>query len=399
MVNLTKAKLSNNEQDRKLIDLVSKFGGVLCGVYALVTLPIHNYQYTIISAVTSIICWMVFWLNRKNFYTLALLLFFIGLSIMMVVYTYFFGNINAEIYLISGGVFSSFLVKRAKLRNEIVWVFITLMFLLSTYILFNSGRFNEATALEKLLYIPNTLAGIGLIYLVTRFFRNSEEQQRNELNHSNKLKERLIFILSHDLKTPINSINSLLSLYKRGHISANDLDEYLIKTQAQVASTSILLDSMLMWVNTQIDYFTPAIKTYNLADEIKSDIQSFTSSGLPIKLKIKEHSVISTDITIHSLVVKNIIETFLRWAYQNDISLEITVYKNHISFFCNSKQIPKINTEAIHSEIESYPGTITAKNRNIGLKICTQLCASINHNLKIQQDELNQGTKISIHYN
>jgi signal transduction histidine kinase len=190
--------------DRKLIELVSLFGGVLCALYALVTLPIHNYEYTITSFITSAICWIVFFLNRSSQYILALVVFFAGLSTMMLVYTWRFGNINAEIYLIAGGVFSSFLVKRKKLSNEVLWIFITMMFLASQYLLFYKGRYAEADSLEKLLYLPNTLAGLSLIYLVTRFFRNSEEEQREQLNKANELKERLIFILSHDLRTPIN---------------------------------------------------------------------------------------------------------------------------------------------------------------------------------------------------
>lgn len=79
------------------------------------------------------------------------------------------------------------------------------------------------------------------------------KSQNKTLSDLNQTKNRLFSILSHDLKSPIASIQQVLELLKFGNISDEEMkiiSEHLI---IQVESTSRLLNNMLHWSITQLD--------------------------------------------------------------------------------------------------------------------------------------------------
>lgn len=86
--------------------------------------------------------------------------------------------------------------------------------------------------------------------------QNSKAQiksQNKTLSDLNQTKNRIFSILSHDLKSPIASIQQVLELLKFGNISDEEMkiiSEHLI---IQVESTSRLLNNMLHWSITQLD--------------------------------------------------------------------------------------------------------------------------------------------------
>lgn len=77
--------------------------------------------------------------------------------------------------------------------------------------------------------------------------------QNQTLSDLNQTKNKLFSILSHDLKSPIASIQQVLELLKFGNITDEEMkiiSEHLI---IQVESTSRLLNNLLHWSMTQLD--------------------------------------------------------------------------------------------------------------------------------------------------
>lgn len=95
--------------------------------------------------------------------------------------------------------------------------------------------------------------------------------QNKTLSELNQTKNRLFSILSHDLKSPIASIQQVLELLKFGNISDEEMkiiSEHLV---IQVDSTSRLLNNLLHWSMTQLDGATTNRENL-LLDAILQDI-------------------------------------------------------------------------------------------------------------------------------
>lgn len=77
--------------------------------------------------------------------------------------------------------------------------------------------------------------------------------QNHNLSELNQTKNRLFSILSHDLRSPIASIQQVLGLLKEGEISDEELKVLTEHLITQVDNTSIMLNNILHWSMTQLD--------------------------------------------------------------------------------------------------------------------------------------------------
>lgn len=83
------------------------------------------------------------------------------------------------------------------------------------------------------------------------------KKQRDEFEKLNEEKLKLLSIISHDFKAPLDSIDSALSFYNEGIIEEEGLRNQLL---AQTRNTSQLLTNLLLWSNNQIINTKPDLK-------------------------------------------------------------------------------------------------------------------------------------------
>ncbi len=78
-------------------------------------------------------------------------------------------------------------------------------------------------------------------------------QQNEELSDINEAKNRLFSILSHDLRSPIGSLQQLLELMKSGDFTPEEQSGLLDEMLIQVTGTSSMLQNLLHWANSQLE--------------------------------------------------------------------------------------------------------------------------------------------------
>ena len=77
--------------------------------------------------------------------------------------------------------------------------------------------------------------------------------RNEELDKSNKAKNRLFSILSHDLRSPLASIQQLLELIQSGEFSQEEQKALLGEMLIQVNGTTTMLYNLLNWANSQLE--------------------------------------------------------------------------------------------------------------------------------------------------
>ncbi len=114
---------------------------------------------------------------------------------------------------------------------------------------FDTPILNE---LHGVLYFPNIVASLILTYLATIMFRRFQETQRQELNRINQIKERLISIISCDLRSSVVSLKQLLSYAQNENLSDAQFKEYLKRLNTSLNYTYEMIDKVLFWANNQM---------------------------------------------------------------------------------------------------------------------------------------------------
>lgn len=79
-------------------------------------------------------------------------------------------------------------------------------------------------------------------------------QQRDQLKESNEIKNRIFSIISHDLRSPLGSLNNMIILLQKGaKLSQAELDRILGQVGGSVKSLLNSLDNLLRWSLHQMD--------------------------------------------------------------------------------------------------------------------------------------------------
>jgi len=92
------------------------------------------------------------------------------------------------------------------------------------------------------------------------------KEHANNLNTLNTLKDRLIAILAHDLRGPLSSLRGIFELFQDDNISTHEMLNLIPSVVKKLNYTSDFLDTLLFWINTQMENFENAIREFSVKE-------------------------------------------------------------------------------------------------------------------------------------
>lgn len=151
-------------------------------------------------------------------------------------------------------------------------------------------KINEANLLviQQQRYIEAAFAVILLLMFVWAINAYKTGQQRKRLNKElsasnmelgrlNHIKDKLFSVLSHDLRSPIASLKSLVLFLKNGNLKNEDLKELYVRLHHQLETSSDLLESLLHWAKSELSETRADLHKVvlaNVADDVALQLKS-----------------------------------------------------------------------------------------------------------------------------
>ncbi len=115
--------------------------------------------------------------------------------------------------------------------------------------------------------LASKLRGKAALEIQHQKLKESEER----LQKTNDLKNKILSVLGHDLRNPLNNISTLLSTATSANLSQSDLTEILNYLKKETDVSHIILKEILAWARLQMDeegkYIEP-IDAHELIEEI-----------------------------------------------------------------------------------------------------------------------------------
>lgn len=220
------------------------------------------------------------------------------------------------------------------------------------------------------------------------------KSQNETLSDLNQTKNRLFSILSHDLKSPIASIQQVLELLKFGDISNEELkviSEHLIM---QVDGTSRLLNNLLHWSMTQLDGAKINNENFFLEEILKDSIDAMILMIDNKEIEIMHISPdnqqkISADKGHVRVILNNLLSNAIKFTPKNGViemkySEENSFYNLHI-INSGSEISPEKIDEILNFDkrIISEKGTGLEEGTGLGLLLVKQFLSDNNGKLQI----------------
>ncbi|MEO9966977.1 MAG: PAS domain-containing sensor histidine kinase [Reichenbachiella sp.] len=205
----------------------------------------------------------------------------------------------------------------------------------------------------------------------------------NELREINSSKDKILSILSHDLRGPLNSLSGLLGY--SSDIDPSVLDKLLKTVKKQVDVLNFTLDNVLSWVKTQLGGFVAHPQIVNVASLIKNSTdlydERFKEKSIHIEDQINSKFNVRIDPDHLEIVIRNLVSNSIKFtpmegkilfdakSVKSSVKLSIKDSGMGMNESAISQVLSGINRERPNTSL----GTDGEKGTGLGLSFCLDI--------------------------
>ncbi|SEL76167.1 sensor histidine kinase [Parapedobacter koreensis] len=236
---------------------------------------------------------------------------------------------------------------------------------------------------------------------------NQISAQNRLLQESNSEKLRLISILAHDLRNPMNAITGVLEILTKEELPDEVRKAMKTELLAAARNTSELLDNLLSWTTGQIKGLKPIATKIEPEIIIANvlEVQQFIANkkGITIRTHLEEDVKIWADMDMLELIIRNLISNALKFTPKNG-TITISLYKNADDSTCtlaiqdNGIGIADEDLRRLFDKnVQSTYGTESEKGIGLGLYLSKEL-ATLNQGKMWVQSTLGEGSTFFVSF-
>jgi len=270
---------------------------------------------------------------------------------------------------------------------------------------------NKASIAERNGFLYTAVALFLLLalggYLYTEKIKRNRliALQKEELNELNNTKDKLFSVVSHDLRTSVNTLKINHSKLQNSYQQKKAEEvESLLKTNSSLAtSTYNLLDNLFQWalMQTKQAYFSiESMKLFFTIEQVAYNYEAlFQNKDIRFKNSLEKSTTILADQESLKIVLRNLLDNAIKYS---QTGAEINVYlQNDTAYHCDlviedtGIGITNEILQLLQQENELSPGQRNGyvKGTGLGLQLCKSLIKKNNGQLRIESQE-GIGTKM-----
>lgn len=211
---------------------------------------------------------------------------------------------------------------------------------------------------------------------------NKEISQQNLLlEEENRTKNKLLSIISHDLRTPMVNTKGILNLLNNGMISPEDTTSLMLQLEAQYQGTTSLLDNLLFWIKGHMSgkgndkiliYFQELIKALEEEHRVQLD-----NKNIRFQNTVDPSIILIAEKEMMRIVFRNLISNAIKFTPESGQITISAKIENGFIFLAvqdsgigmTSEAIRKVNARQYYST----KGTLLEKGTGFGLMLCHDL--------------------------
>jgi ligand-binding sensor domain-containing protein/signal transduction histidine kinase len=202
-----------------------------------------------------------------------------------------------------------------------------------------------------------------------------------ELNQLNTVKDKLLSVISHDLRGPIAAISGLLGLLKSGHLSYHELMSQSNRLNTEVHNLTYLLDNLLNWSKTQMQGIKLNQENVSLHTVVEQNLKMVApisdQKKISIFNRVPDSCYTYTDVNFLSLVIRNLLMNALKFTHERgEITItsekqngNVVVAVNDNGVGMTPEELDKLFNKDTHY---SKMGTANEAGTGIGLLLCKE---------------------------
>ncbi|SMB91418.1 histidine kinase [Hymenobacter roseosalivarius DSM 11622] len=143
------------------------------------------------------------------------------------------------------------------------------------------------------------------------------QAQRDELGRLNRTKNTLFSVISHDLRSPLGSLYSMLSLLNMGALPPERLAVHSERLSRMLDTTLSLLDNLLNWSAAQMGGEAIRPEPVYIDETVEETLSLLLSDaerkGIYLLNHVEEPCVVQADLNMIRLVLRNLVANAIKF--------------------------------------------------------------------------------------
>jgi signal transduction histidine kinase len=227
--------------------------------------------------------------------------------------------------------------------------------------------------------------------------------QQEELTRQNNNKDKVLSLLSHDVRGPIIHLANLLELVKSREMSPEEFLPLSSTLYAQVKNVLGFVDNALYWAKTNFQQFEVNQSVVDLGEQLDSVIALHEHlaqiKGITILREYMPSISFETDKEVLHIVLRNVLSNAIKFT-PNRGQVKINAHREP-SFWVITIADTGVGMDASvlnklkNKEHYTRRGTNREQGIGVGLLLCSELLGKIGGGIDIES-QLQVGTTVSI---
>ena len=206
-----------------------------------------------------------------------------------------------------------------------------------------------------------------------------------ELESSDAVKNKLFSIIAHDLRSPLNSLISILSLNDMNALTMEDIQHMLKENKKNIETIYNTLNNLLHWAKSQMSGITKDPSAFDLKLLIEELVLVYAplmeKKHINLAISMEGSYPVFADEHQIRLILRNLIDNAIKFTpqYQQvELKLKHTVDAAEICISNTVADTEKINTDEMMkiNSIQATYGTANEKGVGLGLHLCREYIRS-----------------------
>lgn len=233
---------------------------------------------------------------------------------------------------------------------------------------------------------------------------NKEISEQNILLEiDNKTKDKLLSIISHDLRNPLVNTKGILNLVNQDMVPADEAKILLLQLETQYMSSTSLLDNLLFWLKGQMlgkDVEKMKLPIIGIVKGLVEEHKLLLKrKNINFNNMIDDDLLVNTDKEMIRIVLRNLISNSIKFTPQNGTIYIIGKHFNEETKIIVQDSGIGMTAETIQKILSKQyyttAGTALEKGSGFGLMLCSDLINRLGGKLSIES-EFGKGSVFTI---
>lgn len=228
--------------------------------------------------------------------------------------------------------------------------------------------------------IVAALIGVILLYRHVRKANILLQKRTEELSEVNEVKDKLLSVLAHDLRTPISNIQGVVYLIRENLLDKEDLDNALNHIDFQLQQGINTLTNYLEWAQDHRGGITADMENHNLLSIVENSLHEIKKSAenknVDLVNKVNQKTDIYADKHMMNVILRNLLSNAIKYVDSGDtvtIDARETAAGVELSIKDTGKGIPQDKLKNLFKPFNRVTrGTKGEIGTGLGLAICKE---------------------------